>query len=164
MIAYQEFLDEAMLGIVRKVLLQLQTTGIDDERGFYISFLTDYPGVTLSNAVRARHDSEITIVLQYQYRNLQVLEDKFSVNLAFGGVPETIVVPFNALTSFVDPVANFSLQFNRDFILDDLNDNALRVFDKEEVLPTKKKVTEEKSQKKKTKGQVVSFEQFRKKK
>lgn len=110
---YQELLDEAMLGIVKKVLSKVQFDGLDRDQSFYISFNTEHPDVKLSKHVRGKYPKEITIVLQYQYRDLEVFDDKFKVNIAFGGVPETIEVPFEAIVGFVDPSANFSLQFKR---------------------------------------------------
>jgi hypothetical protein len=112
-IDYQLLIDEAMLSIVRKVLINTSESGLIGEQSFYISFKTDDPEVVLSRNMRNKYPKEITIVLQYQFRDLQVLEDRFSVNIAFGWAAETIIVPFSVLTSFIDPVANFSLQFNR---------------------------------------------------
>lgn len=111
---YQTLLDKAMLGIVKTILIQVQEEGLKDEQCFYISFRTDFPGVILSGYIKQRYPKEITIVLQHQFKNLRVLSDKFSINIAFGGVAETIEVPFSALTSFVDPIADFNLQFKRD--------------------------------------------------
>lgn len=110
---YQELLDDAMLGIVKKVLSRVQINGLDSEQSFYISFFTNHPDVIISKRVQAQYPDEITIILQYQYRDLQVFDDCFNVNIAFGGVAETIQVPFEAITSFIDPGAKFSLQFKR---------------------------------------------------
>lgn len=111
-IDYQTLLDKAMLEVVRAILIQIQTEGITEaEQAFYISFRTDFDGVILSRHIRQRYPKEITIVLQHQFRDLRVLDDRFSVNIAFGGVAETIEIPFAALTSFTDPLAEFNLQF-----------------------------------------------------
>jgi hypothetical protein len=48
--------------------------------------------------------------LQHQYWNLQVDDDAFGVTLKFGGAPERLVVPFAALTAFVDPSVPFGLR------------------------------------------------------
>lgn len=109
-IDYQALIDEAMLGIVRKALLQAQDDGLSDDQSFYISFRTDHPEVVLSKYVKSQYPKEITIVLQYQYKDLRVLSDRFLVNISFGGVSQTIQVPFSAVTSFSDPSVNFSLQ------------------------------------------------------
>lgn len=110
---YQILLDKAMLGIVKTILAQVQEEGLEGDQSFFLSFRTDFPGVILSGYIKQRYPKEITIVLQHQFKNLRVLPDKFSINIAFGGVAETVEVPFAALTSFVDPIADFNLQFKR---------------------------------------------------
>lgn len=161
-IDYQILIDEAMLDIVKKILLHAQDEGLKDDQCFYISFRTDYPEVILSKNVKARYPKEITIVLQYQYKNLQVLEDRFSVNIAFNGISETIEVPFSALTGFADPSVNFSLQF-RQIIKEDKN-----IYETKEILKMNPKAKGKKKPKlqefsKKKAGEVVSLEQFRNK-
>ena len=53
----------------------------------------------------------MTIVIQHRYWDLKVEDDRFSVGLSFGGVPSMLVVPFAAVTDFVDPAVDFSLKF-----------------------------------------------------
>src|SRR6185312_76968 len=55
----------------------------------------------------------MTIVLQYQFWDLQVSNDRFEVKLSFSNVPERLVVPFNAVKAFYDPSAQFGLQFGK---------------------------------------------------
>ena len=97
-IDYQSLIDDAMLSIARKVLLHTQNHGISGGQSFYISFRTDDPGVILSRHVKQNYPEEITIILEHQFRDLYVSEDSFSVNLAFNNIPETIEVPFAALS------------------------------------------------------------------
>lgn len=110
LVDYQALLDESMLSLIQKVLITAQEQGLGDDQSFYISFHTDLPEVVLSKRVKQLYPEEITIVLQYQFKNLMVLPDLFSVNIAFSGISETIEVPFHAITSFIDPIANFSIQ------------------------------------------------------
>ena len=168
-IDYQLLIDEAMLSIVRKVLISICETGLIGEQSFYISFKTDDSEVVLSRNMRNKYPKEITIVLQYQFKDLRVLEDRFSVNIAFGGVPETIVVPFSVLTSFIDPIANFSLQFNRGkenvdwesetFATDLDNDKEIKRMQPKLATKTKA-LPEDKLQKA---GEVIAIDKFRKK-
>lgn len=111
MIDYKSLLNDAMIDVVKKAFINVQKIGLDEGRSLYISFCTDHPGVVLSHQVKDQYPQEITIVLQHQFDNLVVLDDRFSVNLAFGGVSENIIVPFKSLTNFADPDANFSIQF-----------------------------------------------------
>jgi uncharacterized protein len=159
-IDYQLLIDEAMLGIVRKILFNIQDEGLLDDQCFYISFRTDYPEVILSERVRQRYPQEITIVLQYQFKNLQVLEDKFSVNIAFSSVPETIEIPFAALTGFVDPSVNFSLQFrkNKEDPETEIQETSTSAdFSVLKAKPASTKKAEKKA------GEVIAIDKFRKK-
>ena len=79
----------------------------------YISFRTNRSDVVLSNRIKNAYPEEITIVLENQFRNLCVDDNDFSVTLAFGGIDETIKVPFQALTGFTDRKANFNIRFNQ---------------------------------------------------
>jgi hypothetical protein len=53
----------------------------------------------------------MTVILQHQFWDLVVHEDRFEVGLSFGGIPERLVVPFAAIKSFFDPSVQFGLQF-----------------------------------------------------
>lgn len=111
MIDYKSLLNDAMLSVVKKALTDIQKSGLTEDQSLYISFHTNYPEVVLSKSIKEKYPQEITIVLQHQFDSLVVSKGAFSVSLAFGGMPETIVVPFKSLTNFVDPNANFSIQF-----------------------------------------------------
>ena len=163
-IDYQILIDEAMLDIVKKILTHAQDEGLEDEQCFYISFRTNFPEVILSKNIKTRYPKEITIVLQYQYKNLQVLKDRFSVNIAFNGISETIEVPFSALTGFADPSVNFSLQFKQP---SNNQNNERNISEATELLKmqpkSSKKKLEQKANSTKETGKIVSLEQFRKK-
>jgi uncharacterized protein len=160
-IDYQLLIDEAMLSIARKVLLHTQNQGLVGDQSFYVSFCTDYPGVILSKYVRRRYPEEITIVLQHQYRDLHVSDDRFSVNIAFDNVAETIEVPFAALTGFVDPLVNFSLQFRSK-----KGDESVDMFSTEEdadLTRMKPKATSASKATEKKAGEVIAIDKFHKK-
>jgi hypothetical protein len=61
--------------------------------------------------LRAQYPEEMTIILQHQFWDLKVGEEQFEVGLSFGGVPETLTVPFEAINGFFDPSVQFGLQF-----------------------------------------------------
>ena len=69
------------------------------------------PNATIPQFLRSQYPKEMTIILQNQFDNLVVDEDKFSVDLSFGGVSSMVVVPFQALKAFVDPNAQFGFNF-----------------------------------------------------
>jgi hypothetical protein len=51
-------------------------------------------------------------VLQHEYRDLAVMPDRFTVTLSFSGRPYTLVVPFSAVRTFIDPSVKFGLKFD----------------------------------------------------
>jgi uncharacterized protein len=115
---YQQLLDESMMEFVKKVLTKVQQEGLHGEHHFYISFITDYPLVQLSDKIRQRYPKEITIVLQNQFEDLVVKSDGFSVKLRFDGISEVVRVPFRAISNFSDPSVNFSVQFKHQSFLE----------------------------------------------
>jgi hypothetical protein len=52
----------------------------------------------------------MTIVLQRQFWNLAVEAESFSVTLRFGGSPERLTIPWDALRAFADPSAGFGIR------------------------------------------------------
>jgi uncharacterized protein len=111
LIRYDLLVQEALKGVVRKVLIDAGKDGLSGEHHFYISFRTDFPGVRVSNRLREKYPQEMTIVLQHQFWDLGVTDHTFEVGLSFSGVPERLLVPFDALTGFFDPSVQFGLKF-----------------------------------------------------
>ena len=110
-IDYEALQQDAMRGVVRAVLNQIVKTGLPGEHHFYISFLTQAPGVILSKRLKEKYPQEMTIVLQHRFWDLLVSEDRFEVKLTFDGVPERLVVPYRSVKVFIDPSVRFGLQF-----------------------------------------------------
>lgn len=114
---YDKLVDEALKGVVRNCLAQVAKQGaLPGQHHFYITYKTRHPGVQLPQHLRERYPEEITIVLQHQFWNLDVQQDGFSVGLSFGGMRETLVVPFAAVTAFADPSCKFGLQFQTEIV------------------------------------------------
>jgi hypothetical protein len=88
-----------------------KTGGLPGGHHFYITFNTRVPGVEIPRHLAERFPEEMTIVIQHRFWDLKVEDDQFSVGLSFGGVPSTLVIPFGAVTDFVDPAVDFSLKF-----------------------------------------------------
>lgn len=109
---YAAFVDTAMRGAVRDILRQVERGGLPGQHHFFISYRTDAAGVEMSDGLRARYPKEITIVLQHQFWDLKIEQDKFIVSLSFSNIPERLVVPFAALTGFADPSTKFGLKFH----------------------------------------------------
>lgn len=111
-IRYDILAQEALRGVMRKVLQEVQRTGLPGNHHFFITFLTGAPGVRVSPRLRERYPEQMTIVLQYQYWDLKVTETGFEVGLSFSDVPEKLEVPFAAVRGFYDPSVNFELEFD----------------------------------------------------
>lgn len=108
---YDLMVQDALKGVVRKILAEASRDGLPGEHHFYITFRTTAPGVRLSQRLREKHPDEMTIVLQHQFWDLNVSEHAFEVGLSFSGVPERLLVPFDAVTTFFDPSVQFGLKF-----------------------------------------------------
>lgn len=111
-IDYPGLIDAAMRNVVREALLHVDKFGLPGEHHFFISFQTNYPGVSISPQLKARYPEEITIVVQHQFWDLKITPEYFSLMLSFNNIPEKLVVPFDALTAFADPSIKFGLQFH----------------------------------------------------
>ena len=86
--------------------------GLQGDHHFFITFKTSAPGLRLSNRMRERYPDEMTIILQHQFRDLGVTDHAFEVGLSFSNVPERLLIPFAAITSFMDPSVQFGLKFD----------------------------------------------------
>jgi hypothetical protein len=111
-IRYDILAQDALRGVVRKVLSEVAKTGLPGEHHFFISFMTRAPGVRMSQRLLEQYDKEMTIVLQNQFWDLKVTDTAFEVGLSFDGQPETLAVPFSAIKGFFDPSVQFGLQFD----------------------------------------------------
>lgn len=112
LIRYDILAQEALRGVVRKVLTEVARTGLPGEHHFFISFVTKAPGVRVSQRLVEQYDKEMTIVLQNQFANLRVTDTGFEVELSFDGRPEMLGIPYSAIKGFFDPSVQFGLQFD----------------------------------------------------
>ena len=111
-IRYDILAQEALRGVMRKVLTEVARTGLPGNHHFFITFMTGAPGVRISSRLRERYPEQMTIVLQYQYWDLKVSDTGFEVGLSFSDVPEKLEIPFSAVRGFYDPSVSFELEFD----------------------------------------------------
>jgi uncharacterized protein len=111
-IRYDILTQEALRGVVRTVLVDAAANGLPGDHHFFITIDTNAEGVKISTRLKAQYPEEITIVLQHQFWDLRVTEQGFEVGLSFNGISEKLVVPFAAITRFLDPSVQFGLQFS----------------------------------------------------
>jgi uncharacterized protein len=110
-IRYDLLTQQALRGVVRSVLADAAKKGLPGEHHFYITFATKADGVRISERLLGQYPEEMTIILQHQFWDLKVGDDEFEVGLSFGGIPEKLTVPFEAINGFFDPSVQFGLQF-----------------------------------------------------
>ncbi len=111
-IRYDILAQEALRGVMRKVLTEVSRTGLPGSHHFFITFLTGAPGVRISTRLHERYPEQMTIVIQFQYWDLKVTETGFEIGLSFSDVPEKLEIPFSAVRGFYDPSVNFELEFD----------------------------------------------------
>jgi hypothetical protein len=110
-IRYDVLARDALRGVLRRVLTDAAEHGLPGDHHFFITFVSTADGVKLSPRLLAQYPEEMTVILQHQFWDLVVTEDRLEVGLSFGGIPERLVVPFSAIKSFFDPSVQFGLQF-----------------------------------------------------
>ena len=111
LIRYDVLAQEALRGVVKRVLQEAAKMGLPGEHHFYISFDTGFPGVRLSTRMREQYPDEMTIVVQHQYWDLKANDHNFEIGLSFNDIPESLLVPYGAIKGFFDPSVQFGLQF-----------------------------------------------------
>lgn len=112
LIRYDILAQEALRGVIRKVLAEVAKAGLPGNHHFFITFLTGAPGVRISSRLKEKYPEQMTIVLQHQFWDMHVNEQLFEVGLSFGDIPEKLTIPFSAIRGFYDPSVNFELEFD----------------------------------------------------
>ena len=108
---YDLMAQEALRGVVRSALEGVAKDGLPGEHHFFIAFDTNFPGVEISDELHERYPDEMTIVIQHQFWDLEVHEERFEISLTFSKVLERLVIPYAAVKGFFDPSVQFGLQF-----------------------------------------------------
>ncbi|PZO65608.1 MAG: hypothetical protein DI498_08975 [Paracoccus denitrificans] len=152
-IDYGGMMHRAMQGLIADVLEGVAEQGLPGNHHFFITFDTREDGVEMADWLRERYPEEMTIVIQNWFDGLKVTDEGFSITLNFGNSPETLVIPFDALRTFVDPSVEFGLRFESpDDDEDDDAEEEVDAGDEPAAVPEKPS----------TGGEVVSLDKFRK--
>ncbi|TVP70612.1 MAG: hypothetical protein EA339_12700 [Rhodobacteraceae bacterium] len=146
-IDYGNLMHDAMRGLIRKVMETVSRDGLPGEHHFFITIDTGHPDMEMAGWLRERYPEEITLVVQHWFDNLVVDEDGFAITLNFGNAPEPLYIPFDSISTFVDPSVEFGLRFELHQDDDDEDEEAPMLEDAPQ---------EPKS------GEVVSLDRFRK--
>ncbi len=156
---YEQLCADALRGVVRRALMQVVDRGLPGGNHFLITFKTGHPGVTMPDYLRERYPDTISVMLQYEFWNLEVEEDSFSVTLSFSEVRERLTIPFLAVTAFVDPFAKFQLKFEAQVE----GDAALAKRDKHPLQLKPAEAAKGEAKDRAKSGEVVTLDAFRKK-
>ena len=147
-IDYGNLMHDAMRGLIRRVMEDVADRGLPGEHHFFITIDTTHPDMEMADWLRDRYPEEITLVVQHWFDNLQVDDSGFAITLNFGNSPEPLYIPFDSISTFVDPSVEFGLRFELHQEDDEDDDDEAPML--EDAKP------EEKS------GEVVSLDRFRK--
>ena len=148
-IDYGTLMHRAMRGLIQTVLSEVAEHGLPGAHHFFITFDTRAPKVEMADWLKSRYPEEMTIVIQHWFENLTVDDEGFAITLNFGNAPEPLYIPFDAITTFVDPSVEFGLRFETQ----DYDD------DEEEEEDEDEPVVEEKPR---GEAEVVSLDKWRK--
>ena len=142
MIEYQKILDKNMLNVFKEILINIRDKGLSNNNHLYVTFFTNHENVKLPNWLRQKYPDEMTIVIQYEYDDLEINKNNFSISLSFNDIKTNIKIDYNSIVSFADPSANFGLILQKNKI--------------------QKKVNKKKENKKRNKNNVINFSNFKK--
>jgi len=149
-IDYGTLMHRAMRGLIQTVLTEVAEHGLPGAHHFFITFDTRAPKVEMADWLKSRYPEEMTIVIQHWFENLIVTDEGFSITLNFGNQPEPLVIPFDAVHTFVDPSVEFGLRFES------------QESDEEDGDDEDEDETEDEPEKPRTEAEVVSLDKFRK--
>ena len=111
-INYHQILKNNMINVLKDILHEIENNNLNNYHHLYITFKTDDKNVILPKWLKKKHPKEMTIVIQYEYWNLKILEERFEILLSFNDIKVNLSIPFLSIVSFADPYANFGLKIN----------------------------------------------------
>ena len=109
MIEYQKILNNNMLNVLKDILFNIKENGLSSNNHLYITFITNHKNVELPNWLKKKYPEEMTIVIQYEYYDLEINKNNFSISLSFNDIKTNLIIDYNSIISFADPSANFGL-------------------------------------------------------
>jgi hypothetical protein len=153
---YDRMVERALRGVVREALARVAASGLPGTHHFYITFQTKHPGTKIPDSLGSQYPEDMTIVLEHQFWDLEVDEERFSVTLSFQNRPERLTIPFEAITAFTDPAVKFGLQFQA-------NEAVAAAAPEAGTTSPKADAKKEPADKNAKSGEVVALDAFRKK-
>jgi len=118
-INYGQLMQHALRGLMAQILRDVAEGGLPGKHHFFITFETDHPDVVLPDWLKDKYPEEMTVVMQEWFDDLVVADDRFSITLNFGNDEVRMTIPFDSISTFVDPSVKFGLKFEATDIDDD---------------------------------------------
>ncbi|NBX52408.1 MAG: hypothetical protein EBT63_01985 [Proteobacteria bacterium] len=115
LIGYDEIIEKSMRSVIYETLKKIEKSGLPGKHYFIVTFATKFSGVVVPKSILEKYPEEMTIAIQFQFKNLVVEEECFKISLSFSGKFEKLVVPYKSITSFADPSMNFALKFSMSY-------------------------------------------------
>ena len=113
MIDYQKILNQNMISVLKDILKKISKEGLSNNNHLYVTFITNHKKVEIPEWLKKKYPQEMTIVIQYEFYDLEVFKDYFSIVLSFNNLKTKLKIGFDSVNSFADPFANFGLQLNK---------------------------------------------------
>ena len=110
MIDYQKILNQNMISVLKDILKRISKEGLSNNNHLYVTFITNHKKVEIPEWLKKKYPQEMTIVIQYEFYDLEVFKDYFSIVLSFNNLKTKLKIGFDSVNSFSDPSANFGLQ------------------------------------------------------
>ena len=123
MIEYQKILDSNILNVLKEILKNIRDKGLSNNNHLYITFFTNHKNVELPNWLKQKYPEEMTIVIQYEYYDLEINKNNFSISLSFNNIKTKLKIDYDSIISFADPSANFGLILQKNKIQNNLKKN-----------------------------------------
>lgn len=123
---YNRLIEKAMRGVIKSALEEIKKSNYKKKYCFMFEVDTQFDGVVLQKDVLSQYPKSITLIIQYQFSNLIIFDDYFSVDLSFGGVVSNVKIPFDSILAFSDKENGFEIRF-RDNASDSIDDDGFSV-------------------------------------
>ena len=109
MIEYQKILNKNMLNVFKEIMKQIKVHGLSNNNHLYITFVTNHKHNRIPEWIREKYPNEMTIVIQYEYYDISVNKNDFTITLSFNNIKTDLKIGYEAIISFADPSVNFGL-------------------------------------------------------
>ena len=131
---YQKILNKNLLLVIRDILNSIKDNGLEDGHQLYVTFLTQHKDVNIPDWLKQKYKEEMTIIIQYEYYDLDVKSRSFNISLSFNNILTNIDIPYDSIISIADPFANFGLKFKNDLSPKKLVKKKKKISKKENII------------------------------